>query len=412
MPVDFSTFEAFLSKYRVLSTDDAYLRHDRYRLISKLREEIDKALRFYETFENEISQELIKHIKDASNYDELLKYHNLGIERVATFFQEENNVFDVHDLFRIIRHALTIRVLKLVEEELKVNGIGSPPSAYVWIGLGSEGRDEQTIMTDQDNMIIYSMPGHNNSTEVVDSYFEIFSNKAVERLDQVGFARCKGNVMPSNPKWRGSVEAWKRRIEERMVYEKGEFDTLDMIILTDALPIMGDEKLLEDVMGFYFKRLIDNKFIMKDFIKSAVLMPTAITFFGNFKLEKSGDYKGMFNLKLLGWAPLILSVRMLALSNEIFVTNTVKRIHLLSKKHVIKTEMETDLIDAYKTFVRFRISNQILKRNENQTSLMDMNYVRPDMLGTKEQERMRKAMKSVEALQKFMEEMLLFGQPM
>ncbi|MCX8021989.1 MAG: DUF294 nucleotidyltransferase-like domain-containing protein [Syntrophorhabdaceae bacterium] len=412
MTLDVLVFEELLSKYRELSRNRGSLRHDKYRLLLKLKEEIDKNILHYENFEKEVSYELIEKIKKASTYEELLKYHNLGVDRVVEFFQEENNVFDVHELLRFIRHAITIKVLKLVEEEMEENGFGPPPSEYVWIGLGSEGRDEQTVMTDQDNMIIYGPLKKNGNGTDQEKYFEAFSNKAVERLDGVGFVKCKGGVMPSNPKWRGSIETWKMRIDERMVYERGDFEALDLIILTDAMPITGNEGLLKEVMDFYFTRLVENKFIMRDFIRSAVLMPTAITFFGNFKTEKSGQYKGMFNLKLLGWAPLILSVRMLALTNEIFVTNTVKRLQSLGEKQVIKAEMEADLIDAYQTFVRFRIANQILKRDGHSMNLMDTNYISPDMRGKEEQEKMRKAMKSVEALQKFMEETLLFGQPM
>jgi CBS domain-containing protein len=147
---------------------------------------------------------------------------------------------------------------------------------------------------------------------------------------------------------------------------------------------------------------------MKDFIQSAVLMPTALSFFGNFKTEKSGENKDKFNIKLTGWAPLIMTVRMAALSNGIYETNTLKRIRLLREMNVIKSDMEGDLIETYLVLVKFRIMNQI---NNKVDDGKGTNYLRPDMLGREEQEKLRKAMKVVEALQKYIEEMLLFGQP-
>jgi signal-transduction protein with cAMP-binding, CBS, and nucleotidyltransferase domain len=72
--------------------------------------------------------------------------------------------------------------------------------------------------------------------------------------------------------------------------------------------------------------------------------------------------------------------------------------------------MENDLIDAYLTFVRFRIMNQVNSRTEGNNLPGAANHINPEMLRPDEQERIRKAMKSVEALQKYIQEVLLFGQ--
>jgi len=301
--------------------------------------------------------------------------------------------------------------MKLLEKEMERDGFGAPPVAYAWVGLGSEGRDEQTMLTDQDNMIIYGEPEHIDKTkESIDAYFLEFSNRAVEALHRVGFEKCKGGVMPSNEKWRGSMDGWKRRLEDRITYERGIFESLDVIILTDARFIYGERQLIDRLLKFFFEFLRDNIHVMKDFIKTAVLMPTALSFFNNFKVEKDGEYKDTFNIKLTGWAPLILSVRMLSINNGIFEVNTLKRIKLLREMNIIKQEMENDLIDAYLTFVRFRIMNQVNSRTEGNNLPGAANHINPEMLRPDEQERIRKAMKSVEALQKYIQEVLLFGQ--
>jgi signal-transduction protein with cAMP-binding, CBS, and nucleotidyltransferase domain len=289
------------------------------------------------------------------------------------------------------------------------------------------------MITDQDNMVIYEEPDKDlisndlrkkwreefeqgdikvsqdgpGPKQLVDYYYKIFSRKATDSLHEVGFERCKGNVMPTNEKWRGSVGDWKKRIEDRITYEQGIFEALDLIILTDARPVKGNTKLLDSLLEYFFKKLTDNKHVIKDFIQSAVLMPSALTFFGGFKTEKEGENKDKFNIKLLGWAPLILAVRMTALVGGIYERNTLRRIQSLRKKNIIKKDMESDLMDAYFTFVRFRIMSQINYRTDN---TKDKNYLRPDMLGPDEQERLRKAMKTVEAFQKYIQETQLFGQ--
>jgi CBS domain-containing protein len=230
----------------------------------------------------------------------------------------------------------------------------------------------------------------------------------VERLHAVGFEKCKGGVMPSNEKWRGSAIDFRNRLEQRITYDRGIFESLDIIILTDARPIYGDKELLSNFLRDFFKVLKDNKSVMKDFYESAVLMPTALSFFGNFKTEKTGDHKDMINIKLLGWAPLILAVRMVAITNDIFETNTLRRIRLLRKKNVIRKDMERDLIDAYLIFVRFRLFNQI---NNKEGTQGNMNFMNPTELSEDDQGKLRKAMRSVESFQKYIQERLLFGQP-
>ncbi|HPU29954.1 MAG TPA: putative nucleotidyltransferase substrate binding domain-containing protein [Syntrophorhabdaceae bacterium] len=408
--------------------DLTLLRHGRYNVLLKLKEHIDISLKEYETFQSTI-ESITKDIENATtSYERLKEYHILAEKSIEDFFLREDNVVDVHDLFRITRDAITRRVLILVEEELKKEGFGPPPSDYVWIGLGSEGRDEQTIMTDQDNLLVFDDKKNINVSEalrkkaiksdikdstedILSYYFREFSTRAVERLNQVGFEKCKGNVMPTNPKWFGSISLWKKKINNTLTNDYKEFELLDIIILTDARLLKGEKRLFDELMEHFFGFITHNKHIMREFTKTAVIMPTALTFFGNFKTEKEGEFKGKFNIKLTGWAPLILSVRMLALANKIYETNTLKRIKILKDAGVIKKEMYNDLVDAYLTFVRIRLLNQISIRNSGNGELItNTNYIDPNVLSPEEKEKVRRSMKTVEALQKYIQDLLLFGQ--
>ncbi|MCX8110237.1 MAG: DUF294 nucleotidyltransferase-like domain-containing protein [Syntrophorhabdaceae bacterium] len=430
MALNFGIVEKFVSDYKEIMQDKTLLRHDRYRILQELKEHLLTGLRDYEAFESELNNLVMDRVENTKSYEELRECHERAAIGVENFFLEEDTITDVHDLFRIIRDAITIKVLGLVEEEMVSDGLGIPPVNYIWVGLGSEGRDEQTLVTDQDNLIVFEDPGRSSipeglkkiaskqgidtgsPEEIVSFYFRKFAEKAVERLDQVGFEKCKGNVMPTNPKWFGSISAWKKKIGATVTNDYSEFELLDIIILTDARLIKGKKILFDELMRYFFSFLTENKHIMKEFVRTAVIMPTALTFFGNFKTEKEGEFKDRFNIKLTGWSPLILSVRMLALSNNIYETNTLKRIKILKDMGIIKKEMYNELVEAYLTFVRFRIINQInIRHDQGGEKLSNPNYISPDMLGTEEKERIRKAMKTVETLQKYIQELLLFGQP-
>ncbi|HNT44170.1 MAG TPA: putative nucleotidyltransferase substrate binding domain-containing protein [Syntrophorhabdaceae bacterium] len=431
MPLNFSLIESFIADHQKDMRNKAMLRHDRYRVLSELGTALQTVLKDYEIFETELNALVIEIIDNTSSYETLRECHERAVAGVENFFLEEDTIVDVHDLLRIIRDRIAIRVLELVEKEMIGEGLGKPPVDYVWAGLGSEGRDEQTLVTDQDNLLVYAEtddgfasdelrkrcaammtegpvpPNALDAKTLLDGYFRIFAGKASDRLHQVGFEKCKGGVMPVNDRWRGSIKDWKKRIDERMTFGTGIFEPLDVIILTDARRVNGSQAILGELLDYFFALLTNNKHFMKEFIQSAVLMPSALTFFGGFKVEKEGENKDKFNIKLLGWSPLILSVRMLSLSNGIYERNTLKRIAILRQRNIIKKEMESSLTDAYFTFVRYRIINQINYRDdEGKIS----NFLRPDMLGPDEQERLRRAMKAVEAFQKFIQETLLFGE--
>jgi signal-transduction protein with cAMP-binding, CBS, and nucleotidyltransferase domain len=428
MVLDLSTVETFISEHREEMRNKVLTRHDRYRILTGLRERLDQSLCVYEASEARLSV-IIQTIGAAESYDTLKELHRQAVEEVKSYFLRESTVVDVHDMFRSFRDAITSRVLTLVEDEMMDEGYGPVPVDYCWAGLGSEGRDEQTFVTDQDNLIVYSEtdndfgtdklkaacsgyyrnPGGDGSRigakELLDRYFSLFSEKAVERLDFVGFNRCKGGIMPVNEKWRGSLTDWQKRLQETLAMAKESLELLDLIILIDARSIEGSVDLFAEITRNLFALLRENQAIMKELTQSAVLMPTALGFLGRFKLETSGENKGKFNIKLLGWSPLIMSVRVLALHQGLNETNTLKRIKKLREINIITKEMEGELTEAYLVFVKFRLMKQIESEGEG-----DLSYISPEMLGAEEASRLRRAMRAVEGFQKYINELLLFGQ--
>jgi len=401
MPLNFSIVERFASEYQQAMREKTLLRHDRYHMLSALREKLYQAMRDYETFEAELSS-MLNSIQAAETYEELGQQHRRSVAGVKNYFLEEQTIVDVHDLFGTIRDAITGRVLSLIERELEREGLGRPPVEYSWVGLGSEGRNEQTFVTDQDNMLIYETGAAGRA----DSYFKELAERAVERLDTVGFSKCKGGIMPSNEKWRGSRADWQKRLEETLTEDKKTLELLDLIILSDARHVFGAKDILDVFVERFQTMLHENRVIMKDLTQSAVLMPTALGFFGRFKVEAEGENKGKLNIKLHGWAPLIMSVRALALAQGVAYTGTLKRVRTLREMNIIKREVEEELVDAYLLFVSLRVTNQI-----SEPDGANANHINPDLLDADEAGRLRKYMRVVESFQKYVNEILLFGQP-
>ncbi len=437
MPLDFAYVESFIEDYS--EAVKILPRHERRRFVEDLHARLGDFLVEFDQFEVDFQSLVDDGLNKSTSFEGLSRFHKKAVEKISEHFLQHASAIDVHDLLHVARDGITIRTLKLVEEEMEREGYGYPPSEYIWVGLGSEGRDEQTIVTDQDNMMIYgevkegpagslsdylveSCYGYYRSMgdeggferititedKVLDYYYTVFSEKIVDRLEQTGFKKCTGNIMPSNPKWRGALDEWKQRLDDRFFLKRGTFEPLDVVIMTDARRITGDRRAFDELMAYFFERLQQSSSIMREFTEAAVLMPTALGFFGNFRVEKTGDHKDMFNLKLHGWAPLIFAVRILALSAGIYEPSTLGRIRKLQEANIIKKDVEKDLIDAYLIFVKFRIMGQI--RNKTVKDHMDLNFLKPDMLGAEEKDRLRRAMKAIESLQKYIQSFLLLGE--
>src|SRR6185369_6992933 len=111
-----------------------------------------------------------------------------------------SSVNELHRSCTEYRDFLSHRVMENVFADMEAAGMMRPPVPFALISMGSDGRKEQTLITDQDNLIVYGDGGG----EAADRYFTEFSIRLVDGLEEAGFMRCTGNIMPTNQTWRGS----------------------------------------------------------------------------------------------------------------------------------------------------------------------------------------------------------------
>lgn len=179
---------------------------------------------------------------------------------------------------------------------------------------------------------------------------------------------------------------------------------LDLMILMDLRLVAGDGALAQAMRDLVLK-LTSNKGLLNEMLQTIIFIPLPLGLLGRFLVEKSGQNKGKLNLKTGGWAPLVVLVRVMAVSYGIEETGTLDRIEGLSKKEVISPELAEDLKEAYHILMGLRISRQkeLMKRGED-----DSNYLDPYALDPPEQKRLRFALRRVEELQKVANE-IFFG---
>ncbi|MBA4501065.1 putative nucleotidyltransferase substrate binding domain-containing protein [Marinobacterium marinum] len=243
------------------------------------------------------------------------------------------------------------------------------------IVMGSEGRAEQIMKTDQDNALLFR---DNLAWADKQATMERFS----ATLISFGFPPCPGNIMVSNPEWVNSVGDWTQKMSDWADTCEGNA-LMKLAIAVDAKPVAGNEALFKVARNWFLRHLRNNDVFFSHFARAAVEFDTPLTFFGNLKDRDRLDIKkgGIF--------PIVHGVRTLALEQRIIKTNTFQRIEQLIEQGVVREQHGRDLSEALALFIQLRLRQQIKRTEEaddgvdptpNQIDLQQLNKLERDLL--------------------------------
>jgi signal-transduction protein with cAMP-binding, CBS, and nucleotidyltransferase domain len=182
----------------------------------------------------------------------------------------------------------------------------------------------------------------------------------------------------------------------RYEYEEYAKNLMDLIVLSDARFVAGDatiaRQLIEMIRDFeqsYFQ-------VIWGMARQATEMKVGLSLFGQIWTDRTGEHQGLFNIKLLGWAPLVMNIRILAVNTGLTVTNTLQRIAQLERDKRLGAATAAELVEAYHILTSHRIHLQIRQlRSEQQSSY----FLDPAALAADELEALRRALTSVKDLQ-------------
>lgn len=221
--------------------------------------------------------------------------------------------------------------------------------------LGSEGRGEQILKTDQDNAVIIE---NDNVRELL--------KPSLQKLHQVlldfGYPPCPGGVMFINENWVHTVSEWQRRIAGWLSSASPDA-MMNMAILMDAEPVAGNSYLHNDVRSAWHSPNLRSSITASWFARPAMLFDIPLTLLGNIR-----DDHGMIDIKKGGIFPLVHGVRALAFEHGVYETNTFERLTRLGELNVMTAEIIQGLKDALVLFIRIRLRHQ-LERNEQTPGL-------------------------------------------
>jgi PAS domain S-box-containing protein len=309
---------------------------------------------------------------------------------IKTLIDSSTRPRHVTYLLASICDAVTIRLVELAIEEL-----GPPPVAFAFIAMGSQGRQEQTLVTDQDNGIIYSNSSDENSAAVSD-YFLKMGKRVSEGLDLAGYPYCRGGVMASNPRWCRSLSEWLSGFQD-WVSKSEPQEIIDLSIFFDLRTIYGDENLTRELRRVIHVTVADDPGFIHHFAKNAIGFKPPMRLPGNIYVGGgSTEHAGEINLKD-AMAPMVNFARLYALRYQVIQTHTLERIEALCERNLIQTASRDEMIAAYDFLMQLRLQSQV---EAIQAGKHPQNNIHPGKLGYIQQESMKQAFAQISAVQK------------
>jgi CBS domain-containing protein len=240
-----------------------------------------------------------------------------------------------------------------------------------FIVMGSEGRNEQIIKTDQDNALIVK-----DNIDV--EQFRPYMNEMINHLTDFGYPLCEGNIMASNPFWCKTVSDYKNDILKWIEIPNMQ-NYVDLAIFFDSFAVAGDKELLINLKDDLFSKLFDKDVFMAYFAKATLAFDTP-NIISNFITKKNN-----IDIKKTAIFPIVQGIRSLALREKIKETTTIRRIKILEDKKVLEKNRAAELIEAFDVVNTLRLKSQLEniqynKKINNEINTLNLGKIERDLL--------------------------------
>ncbi|ABO21924.1 DUF294 domain-containing protein [Shewanella loihica] len=341
-------------------------------------------------YESQNSLLLVSSIFQQQSLEELAALATQVKDSFVRLVNEDANSHMVGSAMSVIGRSFKQRILELAEEKL-----GPPPIPYCFLALGSMGRDEQLIVTDQDNAIIldddFDKAKH-------DDYFSQLANFVCDGLDSCGYSYCTGDIMATNPMWRMTRKEWEACFAD-WIDDPNPKALLNASIFFDLDGVYGRLKWAEQLNGFIVRRARKNNRFLACLARNALNRTPPLGFFKDFVMEKDGRHNNSINLKRRGTAPLADLIRVHALAVGSRARNSFERLDDIIDANILPKGRGEDLRDAMEFISMVRIRHQAL---DVEQGIDPDNNIEPEHLSDFERRNLKDAFQILSNAQNFL----------
>ncbi|MEQ8705338.1 MAG: DUF294 nucleotidyltransferase-like domain-containing protein [Phaeodactylibacter sp.] len=334
---------------------------------------------------------LIREIRRCKAIAALREIRDRAEELLKKYIFQEVSIAFISTVMTEINDEIIVRCIELAETAMEAEGLSRPDVSYCWLALGSEGRREQLLRTDQDNALVFGdVP--EAAYENTKAYYLDFAGRVTRLLNEVGFEYCPADMMASNPSWCLSLSEWKQQFS-RWIHQPEPKAVMFCTIFFDFRPIHGDRALSTALTEHIFDALDDQGIFLVYLGKNALQNPPPLTFFRNFVVENSGAHKDEFDIKARAMMPLADAARLLVLhAREGQINNTFRRFERLAELEPKNQELYEQAADAYEILMRYRALQGLKKQNSGR-------YFNPSDLTKMERINLRNCFRPIKELQ-------------
>ncbi len=305
---------------------------------------------------------------------------------IKSYLEQGIPITHILKVISTINDAVTARAIEIALKKLP-----PPPVSFSWIALGSQGRKEQLLFSDQDNAIIFEDVPENqyNNTQ---AYFLKLAKLVTKSLNKIGFEYCEADMMASNAAWCKSFTEWKKQFSEWILHPNEKAILLSSIFF-DYSNVYGNQQLTQKLTKHIYSTLDGSTSFFILLGIDAIKSPSPLGFFKQFIVEKNGDQKDLFNIKSRAIMPLVDAARLLVLNNRIEgINNTSERFEKMAELEPHNKELFQSCSYAFKALTKFKTKQGILRNSSGK-------FIDLETLTKEEQLKLRRCFKPINEIQ-------------
>jgi len=295
-------------------------------------------------------QKLVRDIDQAATLEELKDYHariqDLVLHLVSTGVPPRELV----RMIALLNDQLLLRLIAL----LRARQFSDMTDQFAFVVLGSEGRREQTLTTDQDNAIIYA---DGLSAEEIEE-IEAFAEKLIDSLIEIGVPPCPGGIMAKNTFWRRSYSEWADVLRSWLSNPLPE-NILNGSMFFDVRTVYGDPRLEQGLKEMLVRHFSEEKMFLTRSAANVNRFRPPLNLFGGIKVQHDEAHRGQLDIKKAGIFAITEGVKALAMEAGITTGGTRERIEALVEGGILKQNVADDLEASYNFMVFLRLRCQV-----------------------------------------------------